>query len=61
MVRRFGQMVTDHSRANSEFLEIASKEDFTPPKQMDKNDQAIYDKLSNLNDPDFDRAYISQK
>jgi putative membrane protein len=58
-VKAFGQrMVADHTKANQQLMEIAKKVDFTPPSVMDKKDQKMYDKLSQLQGADFDAKYM---
>jgi putative membrane protein len=58
-VKKFGQhMVTNHSKANQELTEIAQKENFNPPTEMDKKDQDTYDRLSKLKGHNFDREYM---
>jgi len=58
-VKSFGErMVTDHSKANDELKQIASKKGITLPTTMDSKSQATYDRLSKLSGADFDRAYM---
>jgi putative membrane protein len=58
-VKQFGQrMVDDHSKANNELQEIAAKEGVTLPTALDARDNAEKDKLTSLNGPDFDKAYM---
>lgn len=57
-VKKFGQrMVDDHTKANDELKDIASKENLIVPTDMDAKDQAIYDRLSKLSGETFDKAY----
>lgn len=57
-VKNFGRrMVQDHSKANNELKSAASKENVELPNEMDKSDQATYDRLSKLSGDAFDRAY----
>jgi putative membrane protein len=59
-VKRFGErMVNDHSKANMQLKDVASKEDITLPSGLDAKDQATYDRLSKLSGSDFDRAYMN--
>ncbi|HLJ49972.1 MAG TPA: DUF4142 domain-containing protein [Bryobacteraceae bacterium] len=59
-VKDFGnRMVTDHSKANDQLKDWASKNNFTLPTDMDAKDKATYDRLSKLNGAAFDKAYIS--
>jgi len=58
-VKKFGErMVNDHSKANSQLKQVASKDDITLPSGLDAKDQATYDKLSKLSGTAFDRAYM---
>lgn len=57
-VKKFGQrMVDDHTKANDELKDIASKENITLPTDLDAKDQAICDRLSKLSGEAFDKAY----
>lgn len=57
-VKQFGRrMVQDHSKANNELQSAASKENLPLPNEMDKSDQATYDRLSKLSGEAFDKAY----
>ena len=57
-VKNFGRrMVQDHSKANNELKDATSKENIPLPNEMDKSDQATYDRLSKLSGDAFDRAY----
>ncbi len=59
-VKSFGQqMVDDHTKANDEFKDIASKKGVTLPTSMNAKDQATYDRLSKLSGAAFDRAYMA--
>lgn len=56
-VKNFGRrMVQDHSKASDELKSAASKE-VELPTEMNKSDQATYDRLSKLSGDAFDRAY----
>ena len=58
-VKQFGQrMVTDHTKANDQLKEIASKDNITLPTSVDAKQQATMDHLSKLNGAEFDRAYM---
>jgi putative membrane protein len=58
-VKNFGQrMVQDHSKANEELKEVASKEGVTLPDHLNAKDKALKERLSKLNGPAFDRAYM---
>jgi putative membrane protein len=57
-VKNFGRrMVQDHSKASNELKDVTSKENIPLPNEMDKSDQATYDRLSKLSGDAFDRAY----
>jgi putative membrane protein len=57
-VKNFGRrMVQDHSKANNELKNVTLKENIPLPNEMDKSDQATYDRLSKLSGDAFDRAY----
>jgi putative membrane protein len=57
-VKNFGRrMVQDHSKANNELKDVTSKENIPLPNEIDKSDQATYDRLSKLSGDAFDRAY----
>jgi putative membrane protein len=57
-VRNFGRrMVQDHSKANNELKNVTSKGSIPLPNQLDKSDQATYERLSKLSGDAFDRAY----
>jgi putative membrane protein len=59
-VKKFGQrMVDDHTKANDDLKEIASKKGITLPSDVDAKDRATYDRLSKLNGAAFDRAYMA--
>jgi putative membrane protein len=58
-VKDFGQkMVDDHSKANDELKGLAARKNVTLPTSLDPQDQATMDRLSKLNGPAFDRAYM---
>jgi putative membrane protein len=58
-VKAFGpKMIDDHSKANTQLQQVASKDNITLPTSMDPKDQATYDRLSKLTGPAFDRAYM---
>jgi putative membrane protein len=57
-VKQFGQrMVDDHSRANSELMQLASGKGITLPTGLDAKHQALMTKMSALSGAAFDRAY----
>jgi putative membrane protein len=58
-VKDFGQrMIDDHTKANDDLKNVASKEGITLPTSLDAKDQATYDRLSKLSGPEFDKAYM---
>lgn len=58
VVKDFGKrMVEDHSAANHELMDVASRENISLPSGLDSHDQTVYDELAKLNGPAFDRAY----
>jgi putative membrane protein len=59
-VRAFGQkMVDDHTRLNNEMAPIADSMGVRLPKDLNKEDQAEYDKLNALSGNNFDMEYLS--
>jgi putative membrane protein len=60
-VKQFGKrMVTDHSKANDQLKDAASRDNITTPGEIDKTDQATYDRLSKLSGAEFDKAYADE-
>ena len=58
-VKDFGKrMVNDHSKANDQLKQLASKENVTLPTSLDAKDQATKDRLSKLQGAAFDKAYM---
>jgi putative membrane protein len=49
----------DHSQANDELKEVASKKNITLPAGPSKNHQALHDKLAKLSGAEFDKAYVA--
>lgn len=59
-VKQFGKrMVTDHSKANTELMQVAGKQGVTLPAAPGPEEQATKARLARLSGPAFDRAYIS--
>jgi putative membrane protein len=59
-VKSFGQkMVDDHTKLNNDMAPIADSMGVRLPKDLSKDDQAEYDKLSALSGNDFDMEYLS--
>jgi putative membrane protein len=60
-VKQFGQrMVDDHSRANSELMQLASGKGITLPTTLDAKHQALVTRMSRLSGAAFDRAYARE-
>jgi putative membrane protein len=58
-VKKFGQkMVDDHSKAEQDLEGVASKDNLTLPKAVNAEQKAEEKRLSKLNGPAFDRAYM---
>lgn len=58
-VRAFGQrMVTDHTQANQELIQIAKQQDMTIPTKPDAADHATEQRLENMKGQAFDTAYM---
>lgn len=61
-VKQFGQkMVDDHTKANDQLKEIATKESLDVPSALDSKHQARIDKLSKLSGEAFDKAYVKDQ
>jgi len=59
-VKAFGQMmVTDHSKANDELKNAASRSSIQVPAGMDEQHRDLADRLSNMSGAEFDREYIT--
>jgi len=59
-VKAFGQMmVTDHTKANEELKQIASRLDVQLPTQLDDKHRSLAAKLSTLKGAEFDREYMT--
>jgi len=58
-VKQFGeQMVTDHTQANQELMQIARSQSLDLPKGLDAKHQAKEQKLSTTKGTAFDKAYM---
>jgi putative membrane protein len=58
-VKQFGQrMVDDHSKANDELQQLASRKGINVPNEMDAASKREYDKLQKLSGAGFDQEYI---
>ena len=61
-VKQFGQrMVDDHTKANDQLKQVASKENIPIPEALDSKHQSRIDKLSKLSGQGFDKAYIKDQ
>lgn len=61
-VKQFAQkMVNDHSKANDQLKEVASKENIPIANTLDAKHQARIDKLSKLSGAEFDKAYVKDQ
>ncbi|NYF52522.1 DUF4142 domain-containing protein [Tunturiibacter gelidoferens] len=59
-VKAFGQkMVDDHTKLNNDMAPIADSMGVRLPTNLNKEDQAEYDKLNGLSGNDFDMEYLS--
>jgi len=57
-VKQFGQrMVDDHSKANTELMELASSKGLTLPTALDEKHQSELAKMQKMTGVDFDKAY----
>jgi len=58
-VKRFGtRMVTDHTKANKELMDVAEKMGVKVPDHMAPDEQGEFDKFQTMKGREFDRAYI---
>jgi len=58
-VKEFAKhMVDDHTKNNTELLQIANTKRLLPAPKMDAKHQALADDLSKLKGAEFDRAYM---
>jgi putative membrane protein len=61
-VKQFGQhMVDDHSKANDQLKQVASKSNIEVPAALDSKHQSRVDKLAKLSGPAFDKAYVKDQ
>ena len=59
-VKSFGaKMVADHTLLNNQMKPIADSMGVRLPRDMNKADQAEYDKLNALSGPEFDQEYLT--
>jgi putative membrane protein len=60
-VKQFGQkMVDDHSRANSELMQLSSGKGITLPTALDAKNQVVMTRMGALSGAEFDRAYARE-
>src|SRR3954465_4583293 len=58
-VRNFGQqLVTDHTSANQRATAVAGQTGVTPPGEPNKQQKAVYDRMSKLSGDAFDRQFV---
>ena len=58
-VRSFGQqLATDHTAANQRATAVAGQMGVTPPSEPDKQQKAVYDRMSKLSGDAFDRQFV---
>ena len=59
-VRSLGRMLeNDRANANQEATSVANALGVSPPTQPDQTQRAVYEKLSKLSGPEFDRQFVS--
>lgn len=59
-VKNFGrELVTDHSKANSQLQQVAGSLGVTLPTQPTAHQKAAYDKLSKMSGAKFDSAFVN--
>jgi putative membrane protein len=49
----------DHSQANDDLKQVASKKSITLPAEPAKNHKTLHDKLAKLSGAEFDKAYVA--
>jgi putative membrane protein len=58
-VRNFGQqLATDHTAANQRATAVAGQMGVTPPSEPNKQQKAVYDRMSKLSGDAFDRQFV---
>jgi putative membrane protein len=55
------QMVTDHSKANDQLMDIAKRKAVAMPPTMTVQQKEMISKLNNLQGTDFDKEYLKQQ
>jgi putative membrane protein len=57
-VKQYAQkMIDDHTKADDQLQQVASKDSLTLPDKLDVKQQGTLDKLAKLTGPAFDKAY----
>jgi putative membrane protein len=60
-VQKFGQhMVTDHTKANQQLMQIAKTQGYALPQQLDAKHQQAMQTLSRLSGANFDKQFMQQ-
>jgi putative membrane protein len=60
-VKNFAKrMVEEHSKALEEIKQLGSQEGINMPTDISHKDAVVYDRLSQLSGPEFDRAYSQE-
>jgi putative membrane protein len=60
-VKKFGRrMVEDHGKANEELTALARAKGVDLPKEMDRPQKHVHDRLAKLTGESFDRAYVEE-
>ena len=61
-IKQFGQkMVDEHTKANDQLKELASKDNIPMPDALDSKHQSRIDKQSKLSGNDFDKAFVKDQ
>jgi len=59
-IKAFGElMVHDHGEADQKLMAIGQQESMTLPTDMDPKQQAMYNKLKAMPEPEFNKAYVA--
>ena len=58
-VKQFGQqMVTDHTQANNELMQLSKSQNLDLPEQVNSKHKSAMERLSGMSGKDFDTAYM---
>jgi putative membrane protein len=61
-LKQFGeQMVTDHTRIDTELMQLAQQKGVTPPAMLNADAQQQIDKLNSLSGDDFNSQYLQDQ